>query len=178
MNKIANVENVVCSAETMSRHPELYHYTKPAAFEGIVGSQTLWCSHYSEMVDHDEIRLMRKLLPPAVAPHMDALMEKNFNRETRRAWNASGRGDQTALDLVNSFYGATFDGNAVRSTPRSKPICFHSRLTRRIRHLIANMASAANGIATQGPRGTALSLTSAMSRKCSKRRVTRDIGLG
>jgi hypothetical protein len=38
MNKIANVENVVCSVETMSRHPELYHYTEPAAFEGIVGS--------------------------------------------------------------------------------------------------------------------------------------------
>lgn len=46
MNKIANVENIVCSAETMSRHPELYHYTKPTAFEGIVGTQTLWCSHY------------------------------------------------------------------------------------------------------------------------------------
>jgi hypothetical protein len=45
MNKIANVENVVCSVETMSRHPELYHYTKPAAFEGIDRSQTLWCSH-------------------------------------------------------------------------------------------------------------------------------------
>jgi hypothetical protein len=45
MNKIANVENVICSAETMTRHPELYHYTKPTAFEGIIGSQTLWCSH-------------------------------------------------------------------------------------------------------------------------------------
>src|SRR5262252_6836036 len=59
MNKIANVENVVCSVETMSRHPELYHYTKPAAFEGILSSQTLWCSHYREMLDTDEVQLMR-----------------------------------------------------------------------------------------------------------------------
>jgi len=44
MNKIANAENLICSVATMSRHPELYHYTKPAAFEGIIGSQTLWCS--------------------------------------------------------------------------------------------------------------------------------------
>ncbi len=73
MNKIANVENVVCSVETMSRHPELYHYTKPAAFEGIVGSQTLWCSHYREMLDFDEVRLMSDLLPPAIAPEWTRL---------------------------------------------------------------------------------------------------------
>ncbi len=36
MNKIANIENVICSAETKARHPELFHYTKLAAFEGIV----------------------------------------------------------------------------------------------------------------------------------------------
>ena len=68
MKKTDAIENVICSVETMSRHPELYHYTKPAAFEGIVGSQTLWCSHYREMLDTDEVRLMRNLLPPAVAP--------------------------------------------------------------------------------------------------------------
>lgn len=115
MNKIANVENVVCSVETMSRHPELYHYTKRAAFEGIVRSQTLWCSHYREMLDTDEIRLMRDLLPPAVAPRLDAIVEK-LNRNKRRLWDASGRGAQTARDLVNSLYGATFDGRAVYSS--------------------------------------------------------------
>ncbi len=114
MNMIANVENVVCSIETMSRHPELYNYTKPAAFEGIIESQTLWCSHYSEMLDTNEVRLMRDLLPSAIAPRMDAIVEK-LNRKTRRLWDASGRGAKTALDLVNALYGATFDGRAVYS---------------------------------------------------------------
>jgi hypothetical protein len=114
MDKIANVENVVCSVETMSRHPELYHYTKPAAFEGIIGSQTLWCSHYREMLDTTEIRLMRDLLPAAVAPRMDAIVQK-LNRKTRRLWDASGRGAKTARDLVNTLYGATFDGKAIYS---------------------------------------------------------------
>ena len=112
MNMIANVENVVCSVETMSRHPELYHYTK--AFEGIVGSQTLWCSHYREMLDTSEVQLMRELLPPAVAPRMDAIADK-LNRKKRRLWTVSGGGAQTARDLVNSLYGATFDGRAVYS---------------------------------------------------------------
>lgn len=111
MNKIANLENVICSAETMSQHPELYHYTGPAAFEGIVASQTLWCSHFSEMVDVDEVRLMRGLLPPAIAPLMDAIVEKE-NRHTRRLWEKAGRGEKMARDLVNSLYGATFDGQA------------------------------------------------------------------
>jgi hypothetical protein len=114
MNKIANVENKICSVETMSRHPELYHYTKPEAFEGIVGSQTLWCSHYREMLDDTEVRLMRGLLPPAVAPLMDEIIAKR-NRHERRVWVAGGGGNRTALDLVKSLYAATIDGKAVYS---------------------------------------------------------------
>jgi hypothetical protein len=49
MHKIANLENTICSTETISRHPQLYPYTGPAAFEGIATSQTLWCSHFSEI---------------------------------------------------------------------------------------------------------------------------------
>jgi hypothetical protein len=45
---------------------------------------------------------------------MDAIVQK-LNRKTRRLWDASGGGEQTALDLVNSLYGATFDGRAVYS---------------------------------------------------------------
>jgi hypothetical protein len=114
VNKIANVENVICSVETISRHPELYHYTNQRALEGIVSSQTLWCSHYRGMVDPDEVRLMRDLLPPALAPRMDTIVE-TLNRKSRRLWNAAGRGAKTARDLVNSLYAATFDGGAVYS---------------------------------------------------------------
>ena len=87
------------------------YYTKPAAFESIIKSQTLWCSHYRTMLDQDEVRSMRDLLPPAVAPRMDAIVEQ-LNRHTRRLWDTSGRGAQTASDLVNSLYGATIDGRA------------------------------------------------------------------
>ena len=66
MNKIANVENVVCSVETMSQHPELYHYTKPAAFEGIVGTQTLWCSLSTCSIDARPMIVCRRK-PTAVS---------------------------------------------------------------------------------------------------------------
>jgi hypothetical protein len=111
MNKIANVENVVCSVETMYRHRELYHYTKSEAFEKIVASQTLWCSHYREMVDTNEVRLMRALLPPAVAPRMDAIVQ-TFDWESRRIWNDAGGGAEFARGLINELYGKIFDGAA------------------------------------------------------------------
>jgi hypothetical protein len=113
MNKIANVENVGCSAETMARHPNLYHYTKPEAFEGIIRTQTLWCSHYRAMTDDKEIELARQLLPGAVAPRMESIIEAGkFNRDIRRKWKATGGGAKMARDLVNSLYGATYDGKA------------------------------------------------------------------
>lgn len=57
---------------------------------------------------------MRGLLPAAVAPRMDAIVQK-LNRQKRRLWDAAGRGAKTARDLVNALYGATFDGHAVYS---------------------------------------------------------------
>jgi hypothetical protein len=127
MDKVVNVENIICSAETKARHPEVYHYTKPGAFEGIISSQTLWCSHYHEMIsnehkttDKNEIELAREPLIAAVAPLMDALIEKNenqqFGRSMRRSWRKLGGGQQTARDLVNALYGATYDSKTAYSS--------------------------------------------------------------
>jgi hypothetical protein len=66
------------------------------------------------MVDKDEVMLMCKLLPTAVAPRMDAIV-KTQNRHRRRLWAAAGYGWKTARDLVEALYGATFDGRAVYS---------------------------------------------------------------
>ena len=116
IGRIENVENVVCSASTKARHPELFHYTRPAAFASIVGSNTIWCSHYRGMADLEEVELMRVLLVRALAPHFDLIVGTlTLNRAKRRLWAASGGGAKLARDLVNSLYGATFDGKAVYS---------------------------------------------------------------
>ena len=64
---IADLELSVCSIETQAKHPELFHYTKPAAFENIVKSNAFWASHYRDMADQREVLLMRNRLPLAVA---------------------------------------------------------------------------------------------------------------
>ncbi len=66
------------------------------------------------MKDDKEIQLARAPLAAAVAPLMNAIV-KDFNRHIRRTWDRSGGGDQTARDLVNSLYAATYDGNAIYS---------------------------------------------------------------
>ena len=176
MNKIANVENVVCSVETLSR-PELYHYTSPAAFEGIARSQTLWCSHFRAMTDDKEIELARSLLTAAVAPRMDTIVnEGGFNREIRRKWNAFGGGKQTAHDLVNSLYGAYLPRQSHLFNART---LFVFVLDTCRRHSFRTGAwGSTNGRATRVRRGSASCSILGRSRTCSSKRATHDIGLG
>lgn len=107
---MANVELVICSQEVQSNHPELFHYTRPSAFQSIVTSNTFWASHYRDLLDQTEIHLMREKLPDAVAPLFEQIVSSAaLNRTDRRLWKKSGRGIGTARDLVNSLYGVTFD---------------------------------------------------------------------
>jgi len=107
---IADLELTVCSIETQAKHPELFHYTKPAAFENIVKSNAFWASHYRDMADQGEVLLMRNRLPLAVAPRFDEIVSLvKLNRHGRRLWKKSGGGFGTARDFVESLYGATFD---------------------------------------------------------------------
>jgi hypothetical protein len=126
MNKISDTENEICSVETLSRHPALYHYTSTGAFENIIGSQTLWCSHYQDMLDRDnadynEVLLMRRLLPQAVTPLIKAIViEKHFNRNERR----KNKSWQIAPDLVNALYRATIDGEGEYATIQPYSVSF------------------------------------------------------
>ena len=113
MSLIANVELEICSVETQAAHPELFHYTRVAAFESIVKSNTFWASHYRDMADQTEVLLMRKRLPAAIAPRFDEIVSSTkLTRVQRRLWKKSGGGLGTARDLVNSLYGATFDNRS------------------------------------------------------------------
>ena len=107
MTLTRNTELVICSVETQAKHPELFHYTKREAFEGIVTSNSFWASHYADMTDPKEVLLMRDLLPAAVAPRFETIVE-SLNRHSRRLFKKAGGGTGVAKDLVDSLYGATF----------------------------------------------------------------------
>ena len=68
MSKIANIENEICSVETLSQHRELYHYTKACGVRGYYRVIDVVVLALSRDADEDEVRFMRGLLPPAVAP--------------------------------------------------------------------------------------------------------------
>jgi hypothetical protein len=103
----ANTELIICSVETQAKHPELFHYTKPAAFESIANSNALWASHYADMADQKEVLLLRDQLPAAVAPRFEEIVAP-LNRHSRRLFKASGGGKGVAKKLVESLYDATF----------------------------------------------------------------------
>lgn len=107
MNLTADTELVVCSVETMAKHPELFHYTHLAAFESIVRSNSVWASHYSDMADKDEVLLMRNHLPPVLAPRFEEVVAP-MNRHYRRLFAKSGGGLGLAKSFVDSVYAATF----------------------------------------------------------------------
>jgi hypothetical protein len=108
MTLIANTALLVCSVETKAEHPELFHYTKPTAFENIVKSNTFWASHYEDMADKSEVLLLREPLIAALAPRYDALVS-SLNRHTRRLYKKGGSGAGVARDLVDALYNSTFN---------------------------------------------------------------------
>jgi hypothetical protein len=107
VTQIANTALTVCSVETQAEHPELFHYTRPAAFESIIKTNTFWASHYEDMVDKKEVLLLREPLIAALAPRYDALISC-FDRTTRRLYKKGGSGMAVARDLVDVLYKSTF----------------------------------------------------------------------
>jgi hypothetical protein len=111
---IADVPLVVCHPLVWRTHPELFHYTAGAGFEGIVRSNSFWATHFHDLKDDPtEIIGLRTSLPPAIAARYDEIVATfKTNRIGRRLWKKSGRGLGTARDFVNGLYGATFDRKA------------------------------------------------------------------
>jgi len=111
---VANVPLLVCDPQVWRTHPELFHYTGRAGFEGIVGSNSFWATHFRDMKDDPtEVIGLRTSLTPVIAARYNEIVA-NFktNRVGRRLWKKSGGGLGTARDFVNSLYGATFDRKA------------------------------------------------------------------
>lgn len=127
---IANVPLLVCDPQVWRTHPELFHYTGRAAFEGIVGSNSFWATHFLDLKgDPTEIVGLRTALPPAIAARYDEIVA-NFktNRVGRRLWKKSGRGLGTARDFVDSLYSRPSYPALVPINVRCSPIATIRRL--------------------------------------------------
>ncbi len=154
----ANTELVVCSAETLATHPELFHYTSLAAFQSIVTSNSFWASHYADMADKSEVILMKDKLHCVIAPRFEEIVAP-MNRPNRRLFQAAGGGLGVAKDFVGSLYGATFFGKAAFSALEAFLVSFST-------HAHDSDVERAHGAASQsqgyaGPNGVCLVLDTA-----------------
>ena len=106
-----------------SSHPELHHYTTFGGLSGIVQSNSIWASHFSELNDATEVTHLRE-------PFMRALSERflqtlsdrqRMSRRVRRAVKDCGglqrSADDHARDIVNSLYKVTFEDHDECSLP-------------------------------------------------------------
>jgi hypothetical protein len=107
------VDIVIGSAELIAEHPELFHYTRRPAFEAILGSNTLWATHFRDLDDKNEIATLKPLLLRSLADIFDAEV-KTRSRAIRNKYRHRGGSIPHAERFIASLYAATFDKNKPR----------------------------------------------------------------
>jgi hypothetical protein len=109
-------ELTIADKEFPSIHPELHHYTTFAGLEGIVRSNTIWASHFSDLNDATEIILFREPLVRALTASFEDVIKIRQNAFVRQAIQANGGiaefAERVAKDLVEGLYKVTFQNDA------------------------------------------------------------------
>lgn len=118
----------------IERHPELHHYTDRNGLEGILKTNTLWATHFSNLSDSSEIVLLKEPLVAALeAPIKRQIISKQRESfrmrrlvEQHGGVNAVAKG--LARDCVNSNYTVAFTGgeNLALAEPFICSFCSHA----------------------------------------------------
>jgi hypothetical protein len=109
-NRTRAVDIEICSAEFLAQHPELFHYTTRAGFEGIIKTQTIWATHYRSLNDSTEFEHFREAFVKTLTPKFDAVIQsKSLTDEQRQVYADSGGPERVARDFANSLYASTFE---------------------------------------------------------------------
>ena len=111
MTFTTSTDLTICSVAFQAAHPKLHHYTARSGLEGIVRSNTLWATRYRDLNDSEEIVHLKLPLAQALAPRFDTIIERrNPPSQLRELYDSTGGSTKLAKDLVDSLYGATFEG--------------------------------------------------------------------
>jgi hypothetical protein len=111
---IPDASYVPPSPAFFNSHPELHHYTTFVGFEGIIKSQSLWASHFSDLNDSSEVMLIREPLSRAVAARFAKMVKDTASLRLRRSIEKIA-GSQAGLQ------GAAKNWSMLLSLPYSKP---------------------------------------------------------
>jgi DUF2971 family protein len=118
----------------ISDHPELHHYTTEAGLKGITNTNCLWATHFADLNDATEVRLLQEPLAAVLGSRFCKLVKQRQSEslKVRRAVSDLGglRAVSTDLarDFVSSLYSVTFDGVGTFDfgSPFITSFCTHS----------------------------------------------------
>lgn len=105
----------IADKKTIADHPELHHYTTENGFKGIVTKNTLWATHFSDLNDATEVRLLKEPLADALSNRFKKIVREHQSGSLRIRREVIKRGGLQAVaaglanGLSDSLYKVTFD---------------------------------------------------------------------
>jgi hypothetical protein len=100
--------------DVLHQHPELHHYTTSAGLQGILATNTIWATHFSDLNDASELTLIRTPLEAALATRLHGLIRSRCRQSlrARRAVEIAGGLHRASRDsatrMVALLYASTF----------------------------------------------------------------------
>jgi hypothetical protein len=99
------------NSKLVAAHPELHHYTNRLGLEGILKTNTLWATHFSNLSDSSEIVLLKEPLIGALEARIkqEHLNKQRESYRARRHFNKRGGVSACAHELGGKFVEANFE---------------------------------------------------------------------
>jgi hypothetical protein len=128
--------------ELQAAHPKLHHYTDLGGLNGIVGTNTIRATHFGDLNDSTEARLLKEPLVDAVTVRFKKrlIAKHRVSLRIRRDIEKSGGIDEvartTARHFINALYDVTIDrpGELSFAEPYIASFCTHAANSYEERH--------------------------------------------
>jgi hypothetical protein len=104
------VEIVIGSVELQAQHPELFHYTRRPAFEAIIGSNTLWATHFLDLPDERKLTVLKPVLLKTLGALFDEEVKTRSHAVKNLYWSRRGAIPH-AIRFLDGLYKSTFEKN-------------------------------------------------------------------
>lgn len=123
----------ISNTELLQANPELHHYTNRAGFKGIWESNTLWATHFAELNDRLEMKMLRVPLARAIEDRVKREIgrRQRLSRKVKNAIESGGGVHNSARALAERFVDdhldILFHGKEAVAQPFICSFCSHSR---------------------------------------------------
>jgi hypothetical protein len=126
-------DTTIADPAFFSSHPELHHYTNLTGLQGIFQSNALWATHFADLNDATEIRLLKAPLEDATALRFREIIRRRKRDSVRIQNRFSKMGGllkgsrELAHDLIQTLYNTTFINPKPFAEPFITSPCTHAK---------------------------------------------------